>query len=138
MPQLRKLAYAIKNSSTLALLEWFHILDDLSLDACMILHDVHTHWNATYNMLDFAYDYKEAINQITDRCKMKLQDYEIELHEWDIIRQLRDILSVHPSMYETFFLTYHTSITGFQGCNTLFFPWWHSKCCICHTHHGPS
>jgi hypothetical protein len=23
-------------------------------------------------------------------------------------------------MYQFFFLTYHTSITGFQGCNTLF------------------
>jgi len=72
MPQLCKLAYAIKNSSTLALPEWFHILDDLSLDTRMILHDVCTHWNATCDMLDFAYNYKEAINQITDRCEMKL------------------------------------------------------------------
>jgi hypothetical protein len=85
MPQLCKLAYAIKNSSTLALLEWFHILDDLSLDARIIPRDVHTHWNATYDMLNFSYDYKEAINQITDRCEMKLRDYEIELHEWDTI-----------------------------------------------------
>jgi len=56
----------------LALPEWFRILDELSLDACMILCDVRTHWNATYDMLDFAYEYKEAINQITDRHKMKL------------------------------------------------------------------
>jgi len=72
MPQLCKLAYAIKNSSTLALPEWFCILDKLSLDARMMPCDVYTHWNATYNMLDFAYEYKEAINQITDRHKMKL------------------------------------------------------------------
>jgi hypothetical protein len=71
-------------------------------------------------MLDFAYNYKEAINQITDRCEIKLQDYKIEPHEWDVIRQLQDILGVCPLMYKTFFLTYHTSITGFQGCNTLF------------------
>jgi hypothetical protein len=56
----------------LALLEWFHILDKLSLDARMILHDVCTRWNATYDMLDFAYKYKEAINQITNRREMKL------------------------------------------------------------------
>ena len=138
MPQLRKLAYAIKNSSTLTLPEWFRILDDLSLDTRMIPRDVHTCWNATYDMLDFSYDYKEAINQITDRRKMKLRDYEIEPHEWDTIRQLRDILGVRPLMYQFFFLTYHTSITGFQGCNTLFFSWWLSKHCICHTRHGPS
>jgi hypothetical protein len=74
MPQLRKVAYAIKKSSTLALLEWFCILDELSLDAHMLLCDVCTRWNATYDMLDFTYKYKEAINQITDRHEMKLQD----------------------------------------------------------------
>jgi len=37
-----------------------------------------------------------------------------------------------------FFLTYHTFITGFQGCNALFFSQWHSKHCICHICHGPS
>jgi hypothetical protein len=72
MPQLCKLAYAIKTSSKLAFLEWFHILDELSLDAHMIPHDVCTCWNATYDMLNFAYKYKEAINQITNRWEMKL------------------------------------------------------------------
>ena len=62
----------MKNSSTLTLPEWFHILDDLSLDACIMLRDVRTHWNATFDMLEFTYEYKEAINQITDRCEMKL------------------------------------------------------------------
>jgi hypothetical protein len=103
MPQLCKLAYAIKNSSTLALSEWFRILDELSLDACMLLCNVRTHWNATYDMLDFAYKYKDAINQITDRCNMKLRDYEIEPHEWDIIKQLWDVLGVCPSIISSFF-----------------------------------
>ncbi len=84
MLQLCKLAYAIKNSSTLALPEWFCILDKLSVDAWMMPYDVYTCWNATYDMLNFAYKYKKAINQITDRCKMKLQDYKIEPHKWDI------------------------------------------------------
>jgi hypothetical protein len=112
MPQLRKLVYAMKNSSTLALPEWFRILDDLSLDARIMPCDVRTRWNATFDMLEFAYEYKEAINQITDRHEMKLRGYEIEPHEWDIVKQLRDILGVCISMYH-FFLTYHTSITGF-------------------------
>ena len=47
----------------------------------MLPHDVRTRWNATYDMLQFAYEYKDAINKITNTYKMKLRDYEIELHE---------------------------------------------------------
>jgi hypothetical protein len=94
MPQVRKLAYAIKNSSTLALPQWYRILKDLSLEARMIPRDVRTRWNATYDMLDFAYQYRKAINKITDIRDMKLRDYEIEAHEWEVIRQLRDLLKV--------------------------------------------
>ena len=63
----------------------------------MIPHDVRTRWNATYDMLDFAYKYKTAINEITDMREMKLRQYEIEAHEWEIIRQLRDLLKVSSS-----------------------------------------
>jgi len=45
-------------------------------------------------MLDFAYQYKTAINKITDIRDMKLRDYEIEASEWEIVRQLRDLLKV--------------------------------------------
>jgi hypothetical protein len=64
--------YAMKNSSTLTLPEWFCILDNLSLNACIMPRDVCTRWNTTFDMLEFTYKYKEAINQITDRCEMKL------------------------------------------------------------------
>jgi hypothetical protein len=45
-------------------------------------------------MLDFAYQYRKAINKITDIWDMKLHVYEIEVHEWEMIRQLRDLLKV--------------------------------------------
>jgi hypothetical protein len=51
-------------------------------------HDVYTCWNATYDMLDFAYQYKWAINKITDIHEMKLREYKIEAHEWEVVRQL--------------------------------------------------
>ena len=60
----------------------------------MIPHDIHTCWNATYNMLDFAYQYKKAINKITDIQDIKLCLYEIEAHEWEIVWQLCDMLKV--------------------------------------------
>ncbi len=93
-PQIHKLAYAIKNSSTLALPQWYHILEALSFEAWLIPQDVHTCWNVTYNMLDFAYQYKKAINKITDIQEMKLHAYKIELHKWEIVKQLRDLLKV--------------------------------------------
>ena len=58
--------------------------------------DIRTRWNATYDMLDFAYQYKQAINKITDIREMKLREYEIEVHEWEVVRQLRDLLKVSP------------------------------------------
>ena len=89
--------YAIKNSTTQALPRWFRILEELSLKPCMMPRDVRTCWNTTYDMLQFTYEYKDAINKITDMRKMKLQDYEIEPHKWDIVKQLQDILAVRPS-----------------------------------------
>jgi hypothetical protein len=94
MPQICKLAFAIKNSNTLTLPQWYWILEALSLNAQVMPHDVHTCWNATYDMLDFAYQYKWPINKITDINKMKLREYEIEVHEWKVVQQLRDLLKV--------------------------------------------
>lgn len=45
-------------------------------------------------MLTFAYEYKDALNKITAMREMKLRDYEIELEEWDVIRQLQGLLKV--------------------------------------------
>jgi hypothetical protein len=61
--------------------------------------DVHTCWNATYNMLDFVYQYRKAINKITDIWDMKLRVYEIEVHKWEIIRQLCDLLKVSNFLF---------------------------------------
>lgn len=43
-------------------------------------------------MLSFAYEYKDAINNITAMRDMKLRDYEVDRDEWDLIRQLHDVL----------------------------------------------
>ena len=56
--------------------------------------DVRTRWNLTYDMLDFAYEYKDALNKITALREMKLRDYEIEPEDWEVVKQLRDLLKV--------------------------------------------
>jgi hypothetical protein len=50
--------------------------------------DVCTRWNATHNMLDFAFQYRKAINKITDIRDMKLCDYKIEAHEWEVVQTI--------------------------------------------------
>jgi hypothetical protein len=105
LTQIRKLAYAVKNSTTIVLPQWYRILEALSLEPRVIPRDIRTRWNATYDMLDFVYRYKKAINKITDIRDMKLRAYEIEAHEWEIVRQLRDVLKVsNHSIFFTMFI----------------------------------
>ena len=63
----------IKNSSMIALPQWYRILNNLSLDKQVIPCNVCTHWNTTYNMLKEAYLLKGAVNKITEMHDMKLR-----------------------------------------------------------------
>ena len=51
--------------------------------------EVSMRWNSTYNMLKFAYTYREAIDKITGDHSMKLRDYELLESKWE------DSLKVH-------------------------------------------
>lgn len=64
-PQLRKLSYAIINSTTLLLPKWFSTLEDAKLDERTMPRDVSTRWNSTYDILRFAIDYRKAIDRLT-------------------------------------------------------------------------
>jgi len=73
--KLRKAAYAIKNSTTIVLPEWWAILDHMAmaskqksqkpLSKRMMPRDVATRWNYTYEMLNFAYIYRDVFNELT-------------------------------------------------------------------------
>ncbi|KAF8867746.1 hypothetical protein BD779DRAFT_1417179, partial [Infundibulicybe gibba] len=62
--KLRKLAYAIKNSSTIILPAWRATLKTLGLGDRMMPRDVSTRWNSTFDMLVFALDYQKALDDI--------------------------------------------------------------------------
>lgn len=84
--------------------EWNAILDrhaaaakkqgEVPLSKRMIPRDVETRWNYTYEMLSFAYTYREAYNELTGNRDMKMRMYEIEDGEWEIINQLAKVLKV--------------------------------------------
>ena len=65
------------------------------LNQRMMPRDVTTWWNSTYDMLEFAIEYREALESITGNQRMKLSQYELMEEDWEIATQLHDILKVH-------------------------------------------
>ena len=63
--QLRKLAFAVINSTTILLPAWKACLEELYQYVRIMPHDVRTWWNLTYDMLKFALEYKETIKMLT-------------------------------------------------------------------------
>jgi len=67
---------------------------DKPLSNRMMPRDIATRWNYTYEMLSFAYTYRDAYNELTSNRDMKMRKYEIEDDDWEIVKQLADVLKV--------------------------------------------
>ncbi|PPQ81292.1 hypothetical protein CVT26_015194 [Gymnopilus dilepis] len=89
---LCKFSFAVKNSTTILLPEWFRILRSQRLSERMMPRDVSTRWNSTYDMLDFALKYRAAIDAMTATRDLDLRKYELVSAEWRIAGELRDVL----------------------------------------------
>jgi hypothetical protein len=92
--QLRKMAFTIKNSTTIILPEWYRILEELALKERIMPRDVSTRWNSTFDMLDFAIEYQRAIDAISGDRDMKLRKFEMGKDEWELAIQLQNVLRV--------------------------------------------
>lgn len=84
----------MKDSTTIILPQWFTTLEELKLHERMMPRDVTTRWNSTYDMLEFAIEYREALEAMTGNQKMKMRQYELTEEDWNIATQLRDVLKV--------------------------------------------
>ena len=91
---MRKVSFAIKNSTTIILPYWFSVLRDLNKAEKKMPHDVATRWNSTFDMLDFAVEHITVINTINVDRDMKLRKYELSEADWGIARELKDVLKV--------------------------------------------
>jgi hypothetical protein len=88
MVQLHKLAFALKNSTTILLPQWYKTLTAHKLPPCMMVHNVTTCWNSTYGMLVFAVQYRPAIDAMTAIRNLDLGKYELASSEWKIAAEL--------------------------------------------------
>ena len=94
--QIRKLAFKTINSTTLLLpaCQWARCLEDLELDLKLILCDVTTRWNSTYDMLSFMLEHRKAIDNYMGDRRNDLRGFELTVEEWGVVKQLCDILEV--------------------------------------------
>jgi len=87
-------AFAIKNSSTRILPQWWEVLSEFNLKMKMMPWNITTRWNFSFDMLNFALDYWQAINTIINEKKMKLRQYKLLDKDWKIVRQPCDVIKV--------------------------------------------
>ena len=77
---------------------WHDRLLQLKLPDKNMLRDVRTHWNSTYEMLQFVLEYCDTIDSLTGDCATDLQQLELRDEEWKIVTQLCDVLKVHHTL----------------------------------------
>ena len=82
------------HSTTIILPLWFQTLAKLKLEARKMPRDVLTWWNSTFDMLEFALQYREAVDDIAGNKTANLCQYELNDEEWWIAEQLHDTLKV--------------------------------------------
>ncbi|KAG1889610.1 uncharacterized protein F5891DRAFT_965438 [Suillus fuscotomentosus] len=79
--KLCKLSYKIVHSLTLLLPEWKSILPELKLTVRIMPHDISTRWNSMFDMLEFALQYRKAIDTMTDKRRLGLGPFELKENE---------------------------------------------------------
>ena len=60
----------------------------------MMPRDVPTHWNSTYDMVEFATKYRAAFNIMTANRDMNLRQFEMSKKEWSMATELSEVLQV--------------------------------------------
>ena len=135
--QLRRLSFAIVQSTTIALPAWHRHCEAHKIKPHVLPCDVVTCWNSTFDMLNFAVQYWAVIDAMTADKSLKLCKFELETEEWTIAPcgrpcngLTREYLYISSTIY------YSLSSVAVQECNTLFLPG-HCQRHRHHSHYGP-
>jgi hypothetical protein len=60
---------------------WFETLKRLGLASRMMPRNVSTWWNSTFDMLAFAVEYRDAIDEVSGDRELKLRKFELTTDE---------------------------------------------------------
>ena len=99
VPQLRKLAFKLINSTTILGPAWKQCLADLKIKYRQMPRDVSNRWNSTFDMLDFALEYQKGVDQMTSNKTNNLRRLEMDSDEWELANELRNVLEVSSTAY---------------------------------------
>jgi hypothetical protein len=89
----------------------------------MMPWDVSTRWNSTFDMLEFAIQYRVAIDAMTAVRGFDLRKYELAPAEWNTAMELRDVLKVSNLSLLFLFVHIIQFCPDFQGCDIVFLTW---------------
>src|SRR6266481_8067102 len=113
--QLHCLSFAIVQSTTIALPAWCHHCKAHKIKSCVLPCGVVTHWNSTFDMLNFAVQYWAIIDTMMANKSLKLWKFELETEEWTIVEDLITVLIVSICIYhQPYILTVFCSSTRMQ------------------------
>ena len=73
---------------------WYEVLETLALKPRIMPRDVSTRWNSTYDMIEFATEYRAALDIMTADRDMNLRKFELSKKEWGMATELCDVLQV--------------------------------------------
>ena len=129
--QLCCLSLAIVQSTTIVLPAWRRHCEAHKIKPHVLPCDVVTHWNSTFDMLNFAVQYQAVIDTMTVDNSLKLQKFELETGV-DYCRRPHNSLTCEY-LYISSAIYYSLSSVAVQECNTLFLPGHHQRRCH-HSH----
>ena len=58
------------------------MLQGMGMTVCLMPHDVPTWWNSSADMVEFALEYHEPINIMTQKRDLGLRNLELSDEEW--------------------------------------------------------
>ncbi|TFY61175.1 hypothetical protein EVG20_g7153 [Dentipellis fragilis] len=88
---LRKISFKIIHSTTILLPAWKAALKELNMPVHMMPCNVATRWNSTFDMLEFALKYQQAIRVVVG-------DARFELDKFELVANMPNLAVVIPAM----------------------------------------